>query len=131
MERVLKGEVLKNGESNFLTHAVNNYQEHKKDKKVIWEIFNDLPGHCNSLLFFFHENTSRAIKKKLDAETKKEGGGKLLSGYSEENHKKMQKLIQTELKWERVLTLNAIKEFQKARRKYEKMAKNRSKSLNN
>ena len=67
-------------------------------------------------MFFFDENTARAIKKRLDAEIKKEGGGKLLSGYSEENHKKMQKLIQTELKWERVLTLNAIKEFQDARR---------------
>ena len=39
-ERVVKGgEVLKNGESNFHTHAVNNYQENKKDKKVIWQIF--------------------------------------------------------------------------------------------
>ena len=34
MERVLKGEVLEDGKSNFLTHAVNNYQEHKMDKKV-------------------------------------------------------------------------------------------------
>ena len=70
-------------------------------------------------MFFFGENTARAIKKRLDTEFKKEGGGELLSGYSEENHKKMQKLIQTELRWERVLTLNAIKEFEEARRAYD------------
>ena len=36
MERDLKGGVLKNGESNFHQHAVNNEQKHKMDKKVIW-----------------------------------------------------------------------------------------------
>ena len=82
----------------------------------------------SSLLFFFGENTARAIKKRLDAEIKKEGGGELLSGYSKKNHEQMRILINTELKWERELILNAIKEFEEARRAYDRTTQNRSNS---
>ena len=75
MQRLLEGgEVLEDGKSNFKRHAVNNLQEHKKNlKEVNWQIFNDLRGRYSSLLFFFGENTARAIKKRLDTEFKKEG----------------------------------------------------------
>ena len=100
----------------------------KNLKEVNWQIFNDLPVRYSSHCFSLAKTLQELSRKDLIPNFKKEGGGELLSGYSKKNHEQMQILINTELKWERELILNAIKEFEEARRAYDRTTQNRSNS---